>query len=99
MKKLGHMLKLLVPKFCPNLSVCLRKDIAEKQVPVNPKPIVGILSKRFRFMHEVLLADSSGVATSLRSLGTSFSEEAPLLIGAPPHHWIVHAYILRTVCT
>ena len=85
-----------MPKFRPNLSVCLKKDIAEKQVPVKPKPIVGILSKRFHFMHEVLFADSSGVATSLRSLGTSFSEEAAMLIGAPPYHWIVHAYILRT---
>ena len=62
----------------------LKKDITEKQVPVKPKPIVGILSKIFHFMHEVLLADSSGVAMSLRSLGTSFSEEAPIFYrGAP----------------
>ena len=75
------------------------KDIAEKQVPEKPKPTVGILSKIFHFMHEVLYADSSGVTTSLRSLGISFSEEAPVLIGVPPYHWIIHAYILRTVFT
>ena len=34
------MLKPLVPKFCCDLSVRLR-DIAEKQVPANLKPIVG----------------------------------------------------------
>ena len=34
------MLKPLVPKFCPDLSARL-KDIAEKQVPVKVKPIVG----------------------------------------------------------
>ena len=25
--------------------------------------------------------------------------EGPQVIGAPPYHWIVHAYILGTVCT
>ena len=40
MKKLGHMMKPLVPKFRPDLSARL-KDIAEKQVPVKLKPIVG----------------------------------------------------------
>ena len=38
-KKIGHMLKPLVPKFCSDLSVRLR-DIAEKQVPAKLKPIV-----------------------------------------------------------
>ena len=33
------MLKPLVPKFRPDLSVCL-KDITEKQIPVKLKPIV-----------------------------------------------------------
>ena len=36
---LSSMLKHLVPKFCPDLSVRL-KDIAEKQVPAKLKPIV-----------------------------------------------------------
>ena len=40
-EKLGHMLKSPVPKFRPDLSARL-KDIAEKQVPVKLKPIVGI---------------------------------------------------------
>ena len=40
MKKLGHMLKPLVPKFRFDLIFRLR-DIAEKQVPVKLKPIVG----------------------------------------------------------
>ena len=39
MKKIDHMLKSLVPKFRPDLSARL-KDIAEKQVPAKPKPIV-----------------------------------------------------------
>ena len=38
-RKLGHMLKLLVPKFRPYLSARL-KYIAEKQVPAKLKPIV-----------------------------------------------------------
>ena len=41
--KLGHMLKPLVPRFRPDLSVRLR-DIAEKQVPAKMKPIVGGIS-------------------------------------------------------
>ena len=39
-EKLGHILKPLVPKFRPDLVARLR-DIAEKQVPANLKPIVG----------------------------------------------------------
>ena len=38
--KLGHMLKLLVPKFRPDLFARLR-DRAEKQMPAKLKPIVG----------------------------------------------------------
>ena len=37
------MLKLLVPRFRPNLSACL-KDVAEKQVPVKLKLIVVHIS-------------------------------------------------------
>ena len=37
LQKIGRMLKHLVPKFPPDLSVCL-KDIAEKQVTMNLKP-------------------------------------------------------------
>ena len=40
LQKLGHMLKLLVPKFHFDLSVRLR-DIAENRVPAKVKPIVG----------------------------------------------------------
>ena len=40
MKKLDHMMKLLVPKFPSDLSPRL-KDVAEKQVPVKLKPIVN----------------------------------------------------------
>ena len=39
-EKLGHVLKHLVPKFRLDLSV-RSKNIAEKQVPVKLKPIVG----------------------------------------------------------
>ena len=39
-EKLGRMLKPLVPRFRFDLSVRSR-DIAEKQVPVKLKPIVG----------------------------------------------------------
>ena len=39
-KKLGHMLKPLVPKFRYDLSVHL-KDIAKKHVPAKLKLIVG----------------------------------------------------------
>ena len=39
-KKIGHMLKPLLPKFRSDLSVRL-KDIAEKQVPEKPKTKVG----------------------------------------------------------
>ena len=39
-EKLGHILKPVVPKFCPDLCARLR-DIAEKQVHVSLKPIVG----------------------------------------------------------
>ena len=35
------MLKNLAPKFCPDLFTRL-KDITEKQVPANLKPIAGI---------------------------------------------------------
>ena len=38
-EKLRHRLKLLVPKFCSDLSARL-KHIADKQVPVKLKPIV-----------------------------------------------------------
>ena len=41
-EKLGHMLKPLVPKFGSDLSVRLR-DIAEKQVLANLKPIVAFI--------------------------------------------------------
>ena len=40
-EKLGHMMKPLVPKFRSDISVCLR-NIAEKQVPVKLKQIVGL---------------------------------------------------------
>ena len=40
-EKLGHMLKPLVPNFRYDLSVRLR-DVAEKQVPAELKPIVGV---------------------------------------------------------
>ena len=39
LQKIGLMLRLLVSKFLPDLSVHL-KDIAEKQVPAKLKPIV-----------------------------------------------------------
>ena len=48
-------------------------------------------------MHEVLFADSSGVATSLRSLKTSFSEEAPMLIGAPPLGCVIQDTFLKSM--
>ena len=41
MKKLGHMLKPLVPQFLHDLFARL-KDIVEKQVPAKLKPIVPI---------------------------------------------------------
>ena len=41
LRKIGHMLKPLVPKSRSDLSVRLR-DIAEKQVPAKLKPIVGM---------------------------------------------------------
>ena len=40
-RKLGHMLKPLVPKFCSDLSARLR-DIAEEQVPAKQRPMVGV---------------------------------------------------------
>ena len=40
-EKIGHMLKLLVHKFRPDLLSRLR-DIAEKQVPATLKPIVAM---------------------------------------------------------
>ena len=43
-EKLGHMLKPIVPKFRSDLSVHF-KDIAEKQVPAELKPIVVDLCK------------------------------------------------------
>ena len=39
-KKLGHILKPLVSKCCPDIFTRLR-DIAEKQVPAELKPIVA----------------------------------------------------------
>ena len=42
-EKLGHMLKPSLPKFLPNLPARL-KDIAEKQVPAELKPIVARLT-------------------------------------------------------
>ena len=39
-EKFGHILKPLAPKFRPDLLARFR-DIAEKQVPANLKPIVG----------------------------------------------------------
>ena len=39
---LGRMLKPLLPKFRPDLSICL-KDFVEKQVSAKLKPIVGII--------------------------------------------------------
>ena len=40
-EKLGHMMKSLLAKFRSDLFVRLR-DIAEKQVPAKPKPIVDV---------------------------------------------------------
>ena len=45
-EKLRHMLKPLVLKFCPDLSIRL-KDIAEKQFPARQKPIVGSIHSIF----------------------------------------------------
>ena len=42
-EKLGHVLKPPLPKFRSDLFVRLR-DIAEKQVPANLKPIIGIVT-------------------------------------------------------
>ena len=41
MKKIVHMMTLIVPKFRPDQSARL-KDIAEKHVPAKLKPVVGI---------------------------------------------------------
>ena len=49
-EKLGRMLKPPVSKFRSDLSVRL-KDIAEKQVPVKLKPIVGEKTNMEKKMH------------------------------------------------
>ena len=46
-EKLGHILKPLVPTFCPDLFARLR-DIAEKQVPANLKPIGAGFKETFQ---------------------------------------------------
>ena len=48
LKKIGHILKPLVPKFRPDLFACFG-DIPEKQVPANLKQIVDTCE--FIFIH------------------------------------------------
>ena len=48
------MLKILVPKFRPDLSTRL-KDIAEKQVPAKLKPIVGFPKVRLAIAFRCLV--------------------------------------------
>ena len=60
------MLKTLVSKFRPDLSVCL-KDIAEKkQVPVKLKPIVGI-QQRKQVRHPQLFSKVDAPASKYHS--------------------------------
>ena len=48
------MLKPIVPKFRPDLSVRL-KDIAEKQGPAKLKPIVVVVARRARRRSKALI--------------------------------------------
>ena len=72
-EKLGHRLKPIVPRFCPDLSALLR-DIAEKQVPAKLKPIavgakktVEMRSHRLQDILHIVLILCRGSNNNLQS--------------------------------